>query len=423
MLNPETEMMNPATQARLPSARLLKRPLRLLIAIPAYNEEESIESIVERCLEAKEKIISESPVTDVEITVVSDGSVDRTVELAEQYRGEINLIIFETNRGYGAAIKEAWASSNADLLGFIDADGTCDPKFFANLCNLIEERGADVVLGSRMGPGSQMPFVRRLGNALFALMLSVFSSGRVRDTASGMRVVRRSSLPKLFPLPDGMHFTPAMSARAILSEDLRIFESEMTYHEREGRSKLRVFRDGLRFLNVILEAAFLYRPSRPLAILGLSCAAAGIALMIMPIQHYVVHRRVEEWMIYRFIVSHLAATTSGLFLCAAYVTGRIVNLVLHARNERSPVQRVASAFFASRLFWTVPAILFMLGGLLVVPSFIELVRTGATYEHWSRFIAMSALFSLALILIATWIVDYTLNLLTARVVYLSEQRL
>ena len=71
MLNPETEMMNPATQARLPSARLLKRPLRLLIAIPAYNEEESIESIVERCLEAKEKIISESPVTDVEITVVA----------------------------------------------------------------------------------------------------------------------------------------------------------------------------------------------------------------------------------------------------------------------------------------------------------------------------------------------------------------
>jgi glycosyltransferase involved in cell wall biosynthesis len=53
--------------------------LRLLIAIPAYNEEESIASIVERTLTSRARILAESPVTDVEITVVSDGSTDKTV--------------------------------------------------------------------------------------------------------------------------------------------------------------------------------------------------------------------------------------------------------------------------------------------------------------------------------------------------------
>ena len=83
-----------------------------------------------------------------------------------------------------------------------------------------------------------------------------------------MRVVRRASLPKLMPLPDGMHFTPAMSARAILSDDLKIVEVDMPYHERAGTSKLRVVKDGFRFLKVIVEAAFLYRPSRPLSVVG-----------------------------------------------------------------------------------------------------------------------------------------------------------
>src|SRR5262247_1663883 len=98
--------------------------MKLLIVIPAYNEESSIKSIIERSLTARDNIIANSPVTEVEITVVSDGSTDRTVELASSYANWINLIVFEKNRGYGAAIKEAWNQSDADLLSFLDADGT-----------------------------------------------------------------------------------------------------------------------------------------------------------------------------------------------------------------------------------------------------------------------------------------------------------
>src|SRR5579872_1936479 len=237
--------------------------MKLLIAIPALNEEASIVSIIRRSLAARKRIVSCSPVSEVAITVVSDGSTDRTVELAGQFP-EIDLIVFERNRGYGAAIKEAWSRSDADLLAFLDADGTCDPNFFADLVQTLVREDADVVLGCRLNKGSEMPLIRRVGNLIFASILTVFSSTRVRDTASGMRIVHRRCLRRLMPLPDGLHFTPAMSARALLSRDLKIVEIDMPYREREGESKLRVGKDGLRFLKVILQSAFLYRPSRPL---------------------------------------------------------------------------------------------------------------------------------------------------------------
>ena len=71
-----------------------------------------------------------------------------------------------------------------------------------------------------------------------------------------------------------------MSARALLSKTLKIVEIDMPYYEREGESKLRPGRDGLRFLRAIVDAAFLYRPARPLAILGLVWLGVAIALML-----------------------------------------------------------------------------------------------------------------------------------------------
>lgn len=395
--------------------------MKLLIAIPALNEEESIVSIIERSLAARSYIKAHAPVTDVRIAVVSDGSTDRTVERARQYAGQIELIVFERNRGYGAAIKEAWSRSDADILGFLDADGTCDPNFFARLCSTLEEQKADIVLGSRLNTGSRMPLLRRIGNSLFAGLLTLLSSSRVRDTASGMRVVRRDAVPLLMPLPDGLHFTPAMSARAMLSGDLRIVEIDMPYHEREGESKLNVWKDGIRFLQTILEAAFLFRPSRPLNAMGLACIVIATVLMISPTIYYVTHRWVQEWMIYRFIVSNLLGSSGLLLLSAAYVGERIVGLTL--AGETAPVSRkdIRRRFLSGKLFWVVIPFLVLSGVVLVVPSFFELVRTGATYEHWSRFIVSSFLISSALILLVTWVVDYSLNLIASQLGYKKLQ--
>jgi len=384
--------------------------MKLLIVIPALNEEQSIESIIRRSLEARARIIAGSPVTAVDITVVSDGSTDRTVERTHRHADSIKLIVFERNRGYGAAIKEAWRQSDADLLGFLDADGTCDPNFFADLCRTLVSEQADVVLGSRLNQASKMPLVRRIGNRGFATLLRALSSSRVRDTASGMRVVRRESLGRLLPLPDGLSFTPAMTARAVLGTAVKIAEIDMPYYEREGESKLRLGRETVLFLRVILEAAFLYRPSRPLALIGLVALAVASAWMMRPILYYLEHLRVQEWMIYRFLVSHVLGTIAALLLCASYLTAKIVKIA-------RPATEVRSRLLTSRLFWLVPAVCFFVGGVLVLASFLELLRTGETYEHWSRFVAMSFFWSIGSVFAVTRVMDYVLDLLAAQLAY------
>lgn len=394
--------------------------VKLLIAIPALNEEDGITSIIERSLEARRYICENSPIQEVEITVVSDGSTDRTVELASRYSGQISLIVFPENKGYGAAIKEAWRRSDADLLGFLDADGTCDPKFFANLCECLVQDGADVVLGCRLNPQSQMPFIRRLGNVVFAAILTTFSSNRVRDTASGMRVVRRSALRSIYPLPDGLHFTPAMSARSMLSDTVKIVEIDMPYRERTGQSKLRIAKDGLRFLKVILEAAFLYRPSRPLGILGLLFFLAAMGLMVQPALYYLSHRMVQPWMIYRFLVSDLSGTAACLLFCASYLTDRMVSIALSG-EVRSRERKWTARFFASGWSWGLAGMLTALGVALVLSSLIERLRTGGTNEHWSRYVVMTFLLSNALILAATRAINYCLNMMAARLHYLTTQ--
>lgn len=390
--------------------------MKLLIVIPALNEEDSIEDIIRRTLAARDHICANSPVTEVAITVVSDGSTDRTVERASAFKDSTHLIVFPKNRGYGAAIKTGWLESDADLVSFLDADGTCDPRFFAVLCSTLAEQDADVVLGCRINANSEMPALRRTGNFIFAVLLSVFAKSRVRDTASGMRVVRRSSLARLFPLPDGLQFTPAMSARAMLSNTIRIREVDMPYRERVGQSKLSVVKDGLRFLRVIFETAFLYKPSRPLNIAGGCLFLVSVLLMGTPVAHYAVHREVEEWMIYRFLVTYLFATSAVLLVSAGYITDRIRRIALS--NESADERLVwAERLFKSRYFWFLPFGLAAAGGALVLGSAVELLETGHTYEHWSRYVAMTFCFSIAIILSVIRGIDYVLNLIDERIRY------
>lgn len=396
--------------------------MRLLIAIPALNEEHSIESIIQRSLEAREFIIRNSPVTDVEVTVISDGSTDRTVEIAQRYSDRIRLIVFEQNQGYGAAIKEAWKSANADLLGFLDADGTCDPRFFAELCNALCTQRADMALGCRLNKQTQMPGIRKVGNFFFASLLSLIAKQRVRDTASGMRVIRREAYKNLLPLPNGLHFTPAMSARAILGANgsLKLVEIDMPYYEREGRSKLRVIRDGFRFLGIILETAFLYHPARLLGFAGAVCLAIAIALMAAPVGHYLKARSVEEWMLYRFILGHLAATVAFLMFSAALLTRRVVQIAIPERIGRCPADWI-DRLVLSRAYWAAPLLLIICAVLLVGPNLVARAAIHEPYEHWSRFISMSFFLLVAVILISTRVLFYFLELVAEQLDYLRLQ--
>jgi glycosyltransferase involved in cell wall biosynthesis len=356
----------------------------LTIVIPALNEEGAIAGTITRCLAARALIRSEAGLADVEIIVVSDGSTDRTVEIARQF-DEVQVIVFEKNRGYGAAIKEGFRRGRGSLVGFIDADGTCDPSYFGEMCRTAIQDETDVVLGSRMGPGSKMPRIRRLGNRLYAILLGILCGRRVTDTASGMRVIRRSALDLLYPLPDRLHFTPSMSARALIN-GLRVAEIPMSYEERIGTSKLSVLKDGLRFLHTIVEGVLCYRPERLFMMVVSAFCVFGAVMALYPMEFYWHERRVEEWMIYRFVACFLLGSASFSLLCAAVLSNRM--------SAFGPKRRDGDSFWvatAARLFDAAPlstlVIITSAGSLaLIWPAVVQFLSTGHVTLHWSRII-------------------------------------
>jgi hypothetical protein len=385
----------------------------LSIVIPALNEEAAIGSTIERCLEARAEIIEGSGVASVEIIVVSDGSTDRTEEIARGYP-DVAVLAFERNRGYGAAIKCGFEFGRGDLLAFLDADGTCDPRVFAALCRAIDEQDADVVLGSRMGPGSEMPWTRSLGNLLFASLLGVLSKHSVRDTASGMRVVRRASLADLYPLPDGLHFTPAMSGRVLLEDKLELVEVPMPYAERLGQSKLSVIRDGLRFFQVIAQAAMCYRPARPLLILA---AALGVLTLVVgsgPASFYLGRGRLEEWMVYRILFSALLATIVALLVCAAVVAEHIAAAAYERPAAAAGLTGWIARLFTPRSRRLGGAALTAAAVFVAWPGMVEYATSGQVEMHWSRAVLASLLLVVAAMLGITTFLLNMVGLIRAR---------
>ena len=248
----------------------------LSVVIPAYNEEDGIEAVARRVLSVRPELPA-AGIDDLELIVVDDGSRDRTREIVRSLPG-VRLLCHKVNGGYGAALKTGFAAARGEWIGFLDADGTYPPEHFPALCRVALEKDADIVIGSRMaGAESEMPPVRRLGNFIFANLVSLVSAQRITDSASGMRVFKKSVLDRVYPLPDGLNLTPVMSTRA-LHEGLKMVETPIPYSERQGRSKLSVVRDGTRFAQSIVWTALTYNPVRQLGLIGL--AALLVAVLI-----------------------------------------------------------------------------------------------------------------------------------------------
>jgi hypothetical protein len=254
------------------------------------------------------------------------------------------------------------------------------------MCAAAITEQADCVLGARLGADSEMPKIRRLGNRIYALLLGFLCGRYITDTASGMRVVPRGSLRRLYPLPDGLHFTPAMSARALLN-DLRVIELPMSYRERVGRSKLNVLKDGVRFLRVIGEGVLCYRPERIFLMASLAAVAMIILMALYPTEFYLTNRRLEEWMIYRFVACFVLGTLALMLLLATALSNQMATF--------GPRRREATPFWATlaRKGLETTTSLVLAGALLIVsilflwPGIVEFLSSGKVHLHWSRLIA------------------------------------
>jgi glycosyltransferase involved in cell wall biosynthesis len=150
----------------------------ILAAIPAYNEETALGSVVLRARKFVDRVV-----------VVDDGSTDGTAEIA-RLAGAV-VISHGCNRGYGAAIQSCLAvakSEGADALVILDGDGQHDPAEIPALLDPVVNGGYDLVIGSRfLRPSADIPLYRRLGIRLLTGFTNLSEEQKVSDSQSGFR--------------------------------------------------------------------------------------------------------------------------------------------------------------------------------------------------------------------------------------------
>ena len=158
---------------------------KVLLIIPAYNEEESLRSLIE-------EIKTVCPYVDY--LVVNDCSSDGTDSLLSEL--EANYITLPCNMGIGGAVQSGYryaAQNGYDIAIQIDGDGQHDVRFVKDMVKLIEDKQADVVIGSRFidKEGFQSSQARRIGIRILSMLIRLMCGAKVKDVTSGFRAVNR----------------------------------------------------------------------------------------------------------------------------------------------------------------------------------------------------------------------------------------
>jgi glycosyltransferase involved in cell wall biosynthesis len=167
------------------------KPKKLIIYLPALNEEKNIIKVISSL---PKKL---SGIEKLEIFVVDDGSTDQTRELC--LKENINVVSHIVNRGVGLAFQTAInyaLEAEADFLVSIDADGQFDTEQIEDLVTPILEGKADFCTGNRFAEGrpGNMPRIKYWGNKQISKLVSLISGVRVYDASCGFRAYSRECL-------------------------------------------------------------------------------------------------------------------------------------------------------------------------------------------------------------------------------------
>ncbi len=223
-------------------------PSSTSVVIPAYNEEASVGAVVEALLAAG---------TWHEILVIDDGSDDGTAASAQAAGARV--IRHPYNKGNGASVKTGIRHTTGAFIVIIDADGqhraALAPRLVARLGQY------DLVVGARPS-GSQATVGRRLGNWLLARLAGLLAGRPIPDLTSGFRAARRVYLEEfLHLLPNGFS-TPTTTTLAFLRAGYNVAFEPTEADARLGRSKIRFFRDGVKFFLILLRVVTIFSPLR-----------------------------------------------------------------------------------------------------------------------------------------------------------------
>jgi glycosyltransferase involved in cell wall biosynthesis len=221
--------------------------LRLLIIIPAYNEEESLGRVIRRV---------QGIHPEADIVVINDGSTDATPEIAGGHGATVLSLPY--NLGIGSAMQTGFLFARDriyDVAVQVDGDGQHDPREIRELLDTLVNTDADVVIGSRYieDRGYITPKLRRSGIVILAGMISLITGQPITDPTSGFRALNRRAIdfcaveyPFDYPEPE--------SVVTFRRAGLKIREIPVTMNPRYGgQSSITPFRSAYYMVKVIMS--------------------------------------------------------------------------------------------------------------------------------------------------------------------------
>ena len=228
----------------------------LSVVIPAFNEEKTIQSILDQILQVDLEGMK------IELVVINDCSTDRTRELVNDYISthpgdSIRLIDQEKNRGKGAAIRRGIEEASGDFLIIQDADLEYDPREYKDLLNPLLNDKADVVYGSRfMGsnPHRILFFWHSLGNKLLTFLSNMFNNLNLTDMETCYKMFRSDLIKRIHLQENRFGFEPEVTAKIARIPDIRIYEVGISYYGRTYSEGKKInWKDGFRAIYCIFK--------------------------------------------------------------------------------------------------------------------------------------------------------------------------
>lgn len=219
------------------------------IVIPAFNEEASLEALVNNLKDVLPTNKS------YEIIVVDDGSTDNTALIAKNISG-VKTIRHPYNKGNGASVKAGIREATGEKIVIIDADGQHDPKYIPEMIILLDEY--DLIVGARNSFG----FGRRgFGNALVSRLASYLAGISIPDLTSGYRAFKKNKILEFLHLLPNRYSLPSTSTLAFATAGYNLKFIPIYPRERSGgTSSIKVTSDGVKFIVLIVRMISLFKP-------------------------------------------------------------------------------------------------------------------------------------------------------------------
>ena len=254
----------------------MKETQKLVVLIPAFNEEKTIAAVINaipRKIQGIEKTL---------VLIVDDGSTDKTVQKAKN-AGADKIVSHKGNKGLGMAFQTGLDTAlkmGAGIIVNIDADGQFNPKDIPKLVKPILQGKADVVTCSRFLDKKlepKMPSVKRFGNRLFTKIINLFTGSSFTDTQCGFRAYSREAALRtnLFA-----RFTYTQEVLMDLSQKGMRIEEVACKVEGERKGKSRVVKHwyiyGIRAMMIIIRTLRDYKPLQFFGSIGILMAGFGV---------------------------------------------------------------------------------------------------------------------------------------------------